>query len=74
MLRSRNNAKKNKGNDELENKENEPNKVNIVKNKKKISQAKNENKISQVKNKNKIYQALSLPVLCNMNPRSVYNK
>ena len=65
MLRSRNNAKKNKGNDELENKENEPNKVNIVKNKKKISQA---------KNKNKIYQALSLPVLCNMNPRSVYNK
>ena len=26
------------------------------------------------KNKDKFYQALSLPILCNMNPRSVYNK
>ena len=33
----------------------------------------NENK-SKMKENNKFFQALSLPTLCNMNPRSVYNK
>ena len=27
-----------------------------------------------MKKSSKVYQALSLPTLCNMNPRSVYNK
>ena len=40
----------------------------------------NENKRNKSKNDKKIkqpikyYQALNLPTLCNMNPRSVYNK
>ena len=28
----------------------------------------------KIKENNKLYQALNLPILCNMNPRSVYNK
>ena len=54
MFRSRKYENKNKSNDEIDDKENEPNKI----------------KGKQ----DKISQALSLPVLCNMNPRSVYNK
>ena len=32
------------------------------------------NKTMKIKGKNRFEQALNLPVLCNLNPRSVYNK
>ena len=35
---------------------------------------KNNGNVNTVKNSAKFQQALSLPILCNMNPRSVYNK
>ena len=32
------------------------------------------NKTMKIKGQNRFEQALNLPVLCNLNPRSVYNK
>ena len=35
---------------------------------------KQKNEKTKIKKSSKVYKALSLPTLCNMNPRSVYNK
>ena len=46
---------------------------NLKSNKKKSKNVKNAN-LKIIKRSNKLIQALDLPSLCNLNPRSVYNK
>ena len=41
---------------------------------KKIKKAQKSKNLKTIKRSNKLVQALNLPTLCNMNPRSLYNK
>ena len=43
-------------------------------NKNKSKETRNKNNLEIIKRSNKLVQALDLPTLCNLNPRSVYNK